>query len=200
MGKSENILKEFCSSSDDPRDYLRAPMRIGQHIYATTGWVAIRVPDDGTIAANDCHKLPRMPALFEVPVEQYSDMPALPSGDKCEACKGSGREFKESCDECDGQGDFSHGNHMYDCKGCDGEGKVDMLFPTGPGQRCADCIGTGCKKGSTYKVGAATYQLYLLTKISTLPGIKIHIPTDGDSPAKFIFDGGEGVVLPCRSN
>jgi len=193
-----NLLAQFCATSD-VRDYLCYPNRIGSYIYATNGWIGIRIPDDGSLEARECDKLESMPAMFEVPVAEFIDLPALPLPNNCKACSGSGREYKEPCDECDGNGEFEHGTHTYDCKRCDGGGgKVQLAIREGLGVPCEDCGGTGHDKSQIASVGSSTYLRNLLEKIAGLPGARIQIHANGCHAARFIFDGGEGVVMPCR--
>lgn len=192
-----NLLGSFCATGD-VRDYLCYPNRIGAHVYATNGYIAIRVPDDGSLEARECDKLNSLPALFDAPVVEFIDMPALPAPIMCKTCAGSGREHKEPCDDCDGEGEFEHGSHTYNCKRCDGAGKVQSIFRDGVGAPCEDCGGTGYDKSQIASVGSSTYMRNLLEKIAGLPGLRIQHHTDGCHAARFIFDGGEGVVLPRR--
>lgn len=190
------LLGRFCAINDI-RNYLCHPNRIGAYIYATNGWIAIRIPYDGSLEAQDCDKLPSMPGLFEAPVAEFIDMPVMPTAEPCATCSGSGREYKEACDECDG-GEFDHGNHSYTCKACDGEGKVNMLVHEGLGAPCEECGGTGHDKGQHISIGTSTYLRILLDKVATLSGVKIQKHSNGNHPARFVFDGGEGVVMPYR--
>ena len=193
-----NLLAQFCATNDI-RDYLCYPNRIGSFIYATNGWIGIRVPDNGLLDARDCDKLKNMPALFETAVAEFIDLPELPAPNTCKTCSGSGKEYKEGCDECDGEGSFEYGSHSYDCKNCDGSGKVKQVIQDGAGAPCEQCGGTGHDNYQIASVGSSTYLRNLLEKIAGLPGAKIQSHTNGCHPARFIFDGGEGVVLPCRA-
>lgn len=192
------LLGRFCAIGD-VRTYLCSPNRIGKHIYASNGWIAIRIPDDGSIDARDCTELPKMPDLFEVPVVEFIDMPIMPAAEPCAACSGSGREYKEKCEECDGKGEFERGSHTYDCKECDGNGKVKMLLREGLGTPCEECGGSGHDKRQYFAIGSSTYQRVLLDKIATLPMVKIEKHSKGNHPARFAFEGGgEGVIMPYR--
>jgi len=62
--------------------------------------------------------------------------------DPCHRCSGSGHVHVVTCDECDGDGEFRHGSHFYQCQACYGSGEC-VESGDASGVRCRECCGTG---------------------------------------------------------
>jgi hypothetical protein len=86
------------------------------------------------------------------------------------------------------------------------------LLPEIPApQTCPECHGGGeeyedecmysmCRDGELFqlmKVGAAWFDVRYLHRIAQLPNVRISV-VGRDAMAAFVFDGGEGRVMPCR--
>jgi hypothetical protein len=67
------------------------------------------------------------------------------------------------------------------------------------GERCPDCDGTGKKQGYKYVEVGCLFSGSLLCLIGKLPNCRLAV-TDKDNlkPVPFVFEGGEGIVMPCR--
>lgn len=85
-------------------------------------------------------------------------------------------------------------------------------LPEVPSPRtCTECAGTGevagyecgnppCRDGELFKpmkIGVAFFDVRYLHRISKLPNARIRV-VGPEAVAAFIFDGGEGRVMPCR--
>jgi hypothetical protein len=196
--KMLDLLMSFCAKdSSAQRTYLHKPFRLGEFIYATNGHVAIRIPDDGTIQAEDIEKVKSIGNYFSDVNGKYVAIPELPAAESCSHCYGTGKgKPKTECDECDGDGEFRHGSHYYECKECDGEGSIEA--DEGVGENCEYCNGTGEQRHQPIKVGKSYFNRMYLVKISTLPNLKFCNPKSENDFCNFIFDGGEGCIMPIR--
>ncbi|HLP97509.1 MAG TPA: hypothetical protein VK149_03590 [Sideroxyarcus sp.] len=202
-----DLLKTFCAKNSSHRKYMQSPIRRDGHLYATNGWIGIRIPDDATVEATDTMELQRLCALFEHGEIEFHPLPALPEPVKCKHCHGTGKIYQEECPDCDGDGDFWHGNYKYDCKECDGSGMLKCESnDDSKAESCWDCNGTGeadYRNGAVpVKIGDLHFQPHLLRLICDLPNAKIEQVRTTDPQqtpgTHFIFDGGEGVVMPIR--
>lgn len=191
------ILKSFCATINDSREYLRAPFVNKGFIYATNGHIAVRIPDNGTIQENkDAPK--NIHNYFQSGISDFIEIPALPEKTKCVRCCGTGnRIFKNKCDKCDGKGEFYHGSHYYDCAECDGSGEVRSGEPKAD-IPCEYCDGSGWEKYSFIDIGEFRFQCAYIEKILALPNVKFMRTINSDDACKFLFDGGEGIIMPMH--
>ncbi len=193
------LLNNFCAKSkDDPRTYLYKPFLIGEYIYATNGHVAIRVKNDGSLPeVAEIDKVKTISNYFQSLSSDFIDIPSIPNPEPCKHCQGSGKwNEKIECDECDGDGEFIHGSHYYSCKECDGEGKIETGNKVGI---CDSCEGSGHSRMQHMQIGIASFAVRYIIKISALPGIKFCKPIHQNDIATFVFDGGEGCIMPVRT-
>lgn len=187
-------IKKFCGASYDPRKLDRL-YRFNGFIYATNGHIAVRIPNSPECACVDDQEWfigPKIEAYFAAPAEsEYTKFYIeLPTPDACDCCDGKG--MVSDCPDCDG-GTFIHGNHEYDCKECDGSGEV-------PGNKrdCFSCDGAGLDLRSYISYGGSGFMHRYMRLIKGLPNIEIAVHPDPIKPAKFRFDGGEGVLMTMR--
>ena len=189
------LLKKFVSQND-PREYMRAPFSRGEWTYATNGHIAVRVPKiDGiaTLAEKHIHQLE---SLFQsASGNDFIALPTLPPPEKCQMCDGTGAAYE--CPECDGEGEFEYGTHTYWCKECDGHGQVEY-GSTGLSV-CRHCDGTGAKRDAPTKVGGSHFDPFYLYLINGLPEAKFSPGAGRMDMARFVFDGGEGILMPMRA-
>lgn len=125
------------------------------------------------------------------------------SSRKCPQCDGTGVVRVIECEDCDGDGYFSHGMHDYDCKECNGDGHKNT---TGIGEQCDECGGSGQSeiaqpssfgKSSQFIGGFFTVASHYIAKMRKLPGCRIkHYESRPAGGLTFIFDGGVGIVMP----
>lgn len=190
------ILARFVSKPDYISYYLHKPFDRGNYTYATNSHIAARVPKiDGFEPIPD-DKLKKLEELFDGNSrDDFVELTKLPHPEKCTSCNGSGVGYK--CPSCDGEGDFEHEGHEYDCKECGGSGEVDDGDDAHK-QPCWKCDGSG-HAAQPVKVGAGHFDRRYLAKLMELPGVKFapH-PSDPMRIAYFTFDGGEGLLMPMR--
>lgn len=184
-------LQSFCAK-DDVRSYLLQPFVIGGHTYATNGHIAVRVPGG---EPDPEQRLPEhvREAVLKMFATEYTDfepLPQIPAPTTCPDCNGAGTVEEAECDDCNGAGEFAHGSHEYECKECDGTGTV----------RDVECNNRDCRGGELFqpmRVGAAFFDVRYLHRIAQLPSARIRV-VGPEAFAAFVFDGGEGRVMPCR--
>lgn len=190
------LLNRFVANSSEPREYMRAPFTRGDWTYAMNGRIAVRVPKiDGMEMLPDKHA-PKLEGLFAPACfDACIALPPLPPLEQCRMCNGTGSAFE--CPECDGKGEFEHGTHTYECRECDGSGQV--AYGGGIDVACRHCGGTGVTRRKQMKVGGSHFDLFYLHLINGLPGAKFAPGAGRMDMARFVFDGGEGILMPMRA-
>lgn len=64
---------------------------------------------------------------------------------------------------------------------------------------CDECDGTGLVEPNlSTEIGGVIFDLKYIRMIAELPGVEVAI-TDGKSPSFFRFEGGDGALMPMRS-
>lgn len=191
-------LQKFCADNI-PR--MSHPFSIGEHTYAANGHILVRIPRMSAVPEyQDAPKISDVEKHFNshkkcIPLPD--DIPPT-QHEKCIKCDGAGKMAK--CPECDGSGViyFSNKYNDYDCscETCEGEGVV-----IGNDSICKKCGGKGkIEKFTTVKVAGRYYQNKYLLLMKTLPGCKLELIEKQHeySPAYFIFEGGDGLLMPVR--
>lgn len=191
-------LAKFCATRDT-RKHLFAPFRLNGCIYATDGAIAIRVPDDGSNVANCKSGLEKIEHFFQMPENLlFQQIPLLNIPLKCAECSGTGfvHYVHVECRECDGKGEFNYGSHDYDCKECNGSGEYRSVT-LGTKNECTQCDGSGNQSIQAVAIGNTFLNHKYLVKMNSLPNCTV--ATNGKIERSFFkFDGGEGVIMPCR--
>lgn len=202
MGIDEGLLRSFCATHD-VRFYLQEPLSIGEWIYATDGYVLVRVPNDGRPQSTEhpAHIDFSKPLL--TPCEHYAPLvlPPAPELPPCEACDGTGEVG--TCVECDGDGyrECDMG-HEHDCPDCKGTGEIK-----GADEICGVCYGSKVRRSLltsedydrvATRIGAAQFNFFLLDRIARLPGLEMGVPSAPHERCPFRFDGGIGAIMPLR--
>lgn len=199
-------LKPFCGR-DDPREYLNHPWQENGATFATNGHIGIQikemradaVPVHATMAGR-IEKLLRNAAANTIPleIEFPSEAPKT-----CGHCGGARFVVARDCDECDGDGWFEHGSHTYDCKECRAQGEIHR--PAKPeeadAKECWVCEGSGAISRTVWlKAYGVTYgfQEKYLRRLVALPSVRLFVSPDNTKEARFDFEGGSGVLMPCR--
>jgi hypothetical protein len=86
----------------------------------------------------------------------------------------------EDCASCDARG------VVHNCPNCECE--------------CEDCGGTGIvKEKISIYINGAIYNLQFIVLIKALPNIRFSADPPHDSAVRFVFDGGEGLLMPMRA-
>ena len=187
-------LKQFCSQdNNDSTDNMKLPWSEGEYSFATTRHFVIRVARIDGIEENA--NAPQVSRVW--PAQQPEQWYAIPECAvkppiDCPKCKGQ-RNQPTTCPECGGTGEVELSNYYNDytcdCLSCDGTGKIDV---------CDKCGGSGkVEVFSSHPVGPAKFQVKYLHLLATLPGCEIG-PMNETEPAWFRFDGGVGLIMPCR--
>ena len=191
---SKELLESFCT---DERSSLRVPMNQHGYTFATDGHVLIAVPELEEYKDNEC--VPDFKQFLHnkechgpwLPVvDPYPSLETIP----CTFCNGTGQ--LDECPECDGSGEVGFDNdyneYEFECKTCDGDGKV-----TGKCERC-DGLGKVYDQKTGMDIGRQRFQPKLLHKISTLPGIEICVDFAKETyiAAPIRFEGGWGLIMP----
>lgn len=197
---TQAILDIF-TEKDGFRYSLAMPHRANGFLYASNGYIAVRVQDDPAIP---CCENNGTPLFVDIPknVEKWlsntSDFdfqPIVlpePVNETCPNCKGSGLFIK--CVECDGTGEFEHGDYTYTCKSCDGKGRKKS--DTG-NLDCEECNGSGVREAFIPLRG----MFFLPTSIraiAVLPGIELAAIPGPFMQVKFRFNGGCGIIATVR--
>ena len=194
-------ITKFCAPGYIRSD-LKKPMRHDGFLYATTGHIAVRIEDDPAIEAEPMPASLQNGVLQDMatdttdrtwrPVPQVNGAVAKP----CAYCDGTGRVVK--CPDCDGDGEFEHGDHTYECKACDASG-------WGPapskdvGKECRDCCGSGASWQEAVELDGVHIAARYIHLIGTeIPGAEIGISKDPAGIQLFRAPGIVGCVMPMR--
>lgn len=198
-------LTDFAAVGDI-REYLNAPFQDDGHAIATNAHIAVIVfGAGGELPAAHEHMVGRIQA-YERDSHQYAQalpivLPECP-GTPCKHCEGSGLFIVTECDDCDGYGHFWHGNHEYECQACKGDGASSKPAKAGaPGaETCIACNGSGYGfRAIALEADGVRYRFQerYLKLIQRLPNHKLLVNGNPQAFARFEFDGGAGVLMPC---
>lgn len=190
-------LKQFCN---DNGNYFGQPLRVGEFVYATDGYIAVRVAaadyPDAEEAKVGSRFSDNILSLFW-PVESECTIP-WPEGVpvmgeiKCPDCEGIGRVGTTVCANCGGDGEtecFECGQDV-DCDRCHGTGMMG-------GTTCAACDGNRRREGVLrFEILGTNLADKYVQLIASLPGVKAKPVTNPIQPVRFRFDGGVGLVMP----
>jgi hypothetical protein len=192
---------------------IAEPFRQGDHVYATNGRIAVRIPlaaAPGAEIAPESDK-PKMSAIFNDQGPWQDEPLRLPKVkvQDCPRCKGSRIQPAGTCPECDGGGEDEsaalcecpHCTGSHDCEMCGGKGSI----PEGP---CMDCDGTGVagvgNEGrfvvpGVHKVSHRYLALLTKHKAKLFAPVKVKSKIgdrEVDSPFRFtVGEWAEGVVM-----
>lgn len=196
-------ITQFCARSYSDRHYLSTPFREGENVIATNGHIMVVVPglagDYPPIPANIANKALDFETSFHAAGETHAlGTMTLPDRVDCVHCAGNGHIYVTPCIECDGEGEFHHGSHFYECKECRGAGALPCHEnqPGAKAQECDRCFGFG-ERTKAIEVGASTFMRRYLALIAELPNSAITPSTHAQGIARFSFDGGHGFLMPC---
>jgi hypothetical protein len=198
----KELLKNFCSI-DTTRLVLNSLINQDDFTYATDGKICVRVKKLSDIADIDTMPTPDFKSIFKD--INFSDLPnliripeTLPelTYRNCDCCKGEGKI--STCPECDGEGmvelENDYNEYECECKTCNGSGKIK-----GDGI-CEECNGKGKLfdyKKSFIELSGVRLPIIYLNKLKLLKNPLLSI--DESKPCRlvpFIFDGGEGILMP----
>ncbi len=180
-------LSKF-TDPEDVRSYVASPFVLDGYRHATNGHILVRVPapdevdTEGLLVAESIRK------MFATAHAEFVPLPQVTAYAPCKDCGGKGFLERGRCPDCHGDGEFMHGEYYYDCQNCDGTGEAEA--------GCRTCAGAG-EPFTSVQIGDAKFQAKYLRLIAGLPNVRIC--TGGPTEmAAFVFDGGEGRLMPCR--
>lgn len=134
---------KFLADDDDPRNYLREPMQIGDNIVYSNGHIALIEP--GNTATPCTVKIDKILDLIDRADFVKPIWPTLPEKSACKECNGSGKLTWVECPECEGDGyvtlENAYSTYQPDCATCDGQKRVRSKHDTTG--TCTACAGTG---------------------------------------------------------
>ena len=188
-------LDRFCGI-EDLREWLNAPVLIGGTVYRSNGHILVCAPPEaGREYATNEWGVKREPdkLMAQWRDGEFAPLPKLPHPQTCLFCKGAGFLPMSKCTDCKGEGTFRHGWHEYDCKECDGDGRV-RDDDNGTLSACHGCGGLGHER-SSFKVNDVSFDLVYLHWIAALPNPLVAVRGKAD-PLTFRFDGGDGLLMP----
>lgn len=162
-------LRTFCWR-EGGREYIASPFSKGEWTYASDGHCSIRVP---RVAGMDGHpKAPDAEKIYTRAFVERATFTPVPPADLP-------TEGFVDCEYCDGRG-YEHEcpDCTCECGWCDGK------------SRESDYVGSGSPFRGVY-VGLSVIKLVWL-----LPGLKVIDAPIAGMPIPFIFDGGQGVMMP----
>ena len=141
-------IKEFYDP-ESIRAETKAPFKLGNKLIACNGHVLIAVPYTceeryGELNNSITEKIAEY--LSEVDSAELLPMPKviMPEMYECGTCKGTGKATRDTCEECDGDGEVDAETgystyHGLECKSCDGDG---FKLYRGGNHDCPDCHGS----------------------------------------------------------
>lgn len=201
-------LKKFCHPTglkEMGHLIFREPYFHNGHRYATNGHLFIRV--DNTAAdesdfiphlSREISAIKSMETMLSIELGTVYEIPEQIEIHPCNECAGTGKLKLIQCEDCDGLGSFTRGQHTYDCLNCDGDGELHV---PGSDEHCYCCHGTKIHPDPAAVIGGSAFNPGYLLMIKDLPNVKIHV-TEGRylAPAVFTFDGGIGAIMPMRTH
>lgn len=197
---TQAILDIF-TEKDGFRYSLAMPHRANGFLYASNGYIAVRVPDDPAIPCCENNgnsmfvDLPKNVEKLLSNTSDYDFQPIIlpePVNEACPKCKGYCHFIK--CVECDGKGEFKHGSYTYSCKACDGKGNKPSMLGN---DDCDECNGSGVREAFITLRGMFFLPVSIRA-IAVLSGIELGISSGNGYPARFRFNGGCGIIATTR--
>ena len=205
MKTKQQILESFCSGRDfarplesrpDSRPDLAKPWQHNGHAYASNRHWMVRMTTE-SLPEYEQHtwKAESISAWFaNAPFHAATPMPTIDCP-ACKHCNGSGYQTAADCGNCRGSG----------CGVCNWEGEIYSPALRGAAEAvpCV-CDGLGLQFSddliAPYMGGH--FQTAYLSAISRLPGAAFAAAPesmrDKFPMAAFVFDGGQGLLMPCR--
>lgn len=196
-------IKQFCATAGYVHRQINAPWLEDGNTVATNGHIMIVA--DGMIGDVGESSEPLTISYKPIEKKAHQDNPQFlrledlmrdaPAPVLCRECDGVGTVKSAECDDCDGEGEFRHGRHDYECEECGGSGLVPD--PDGSVDRvCHLCEGRKYEY-ATHLVGKTKLQVRYLHMLAGLPDCELSVNDDPRIAAMFRFTGGRGWLMPC---
>jgi hypothetical protein len=167
-------LETFCNPG---RPELARPFSIDAWTYASDGCVLVRVPRRDEIAECESDFAAKVHAMVCTVASRKPHYSSAPPFDLPERS-----EREEECFVCDGSGNAHHHHCPHcrcECPRCKGTGKIVAL--------------------ETVKIGNVPFNSKYVSWLQRLPNLELDRIPRGVKPLRFRFDGGEGLLMPCRA-
>ena len=189
-------LLGFCDMFDTT-GRLDKPFTDGGYDFYTDGHIVVRVKSTGEIS-RECPFDKSLMPYFSKKISDKS-LP-IPKVDikfiGCWTCRGT--EFTSVCKECSGEGevtlDTNYNSYEFECKTCRGDGVTPGGVDT-----CQWCAGSGevidDASNNDVEMLGNKFNVKLISKILALPNIKIFEEPVEPNMYKFVFDGGDGLIM-----
>lgn len=199
---TKNDLMPFCST-DPYWPQLAEPFSWDEWSFATNAAILVRVPRLAEVPETpEAPSLAGLKDIFlsawrsETPAEIPAEIPS-PQVKECKLCDGKGR--LRVCVKCHGEGRCicPSCDDDHECRACEGLGRVPER--NGPGV-CDKCHGAGTIETVTpVRVGIVLLADKYLRLLRALPNVRVYTNGPRDM-VRFVFDGGDGVVMPMRES
>ena len=212
----KDLLAKYCGKNPANIHRIGTPWSAGDYTYATNEHIIIRVarvvgvPEN--TSAPDMVKRSEVSGVFDnEPAEWVSVPPVDYVREDCPICDGT--ITAHLCPECEGVGEVAvktrFSAYLCPCKTCDGRGQIpkkawDAIVKTKRSkgkpvmETCGECNFTGFSwTPDSRKIGGVKINMVYLSMIGGLPGAEIGV-FGPRGPARFRFDGGEGLVMPMN--
>ena len=168
-------LQKFCAD-DGFRPSINKPWTRDGKTYATNGHILIAIPavqgvPENVLAPNAEAVLVKVPAPENWFLIPHDIPEPQTSTEKvpCDRCSGTG---EIECREC---------GSTLECPECGGNGKLEPITPF-----------------ILHEIGGVSFDAKCLHLLKNLPGVEIG-PNGEGKVARIRFEGGEGLLMPVRS-
>jgi hypothetical protein len=165
-------LQKFCDN--DVNSFrggcIATPWSAAENTFASNGYIIIRVQRRADVPERK--SAPSLKALQEWFYKEPKKWFSIPADM-------DPKPIEIPCAECNGKGKHKYQGSFIECEDCGGEGKYD--------------------KHKRIPIGdEAGFSNVYLSWLAELPGIEI-APFGAEEPARFRFEGGDGLLMPMRS-
>lgn len=202
------LLGHVCPTTSDALWLMSRPFVVGEHLYATNGYLCLRIPTPAGWAEPELDSDgPRIPPVDRQPwhlcakataewiadrVVSREDAEGAGCG-RCLICKGTGSGRVSRCKTCAGAGgkECESCGRYDECPYCLGYGWLGTREV-----ECPNCKGRDGVDHTPARIAGRIIGGPLFSFIGHLPRPRHNPAGDPSSLLAFAFDGGEGVVMP----
>lgn len=188
----DSLLNDFCRKGDDAISKIGACDWDGkQWACATNAHALLMIPMESTNGYECPMTYPDFRRVLPESMPVFTHTLSIAEAAKAVSSVTQKKVFiMKKCGDCDGDGNFDHGKHNYECKNCDSTGQVNGKFSHyEPDSTVVIKI-----DGNYYKASL----IYLIHKV--MDAMKsdariLHFKTDPKSLPKLVAEIGECVCL-----
>jgi hypothetical protein len=204
---NDTVMQKFCSKEED-KEIINSAFLVDDYTYATNGMIIIRIKSYmGAILKNclpidvvDWESISRVKKLEPIAKDEILK---LRDENKCPCCDPNVLEMPGECRECEGIDTVllsnSFNTYEVECLSCGGMGDHPPLYPV---NKCPGCQGTRARRRADYNLHGTNVALWLIVlAVENLNDVKFPPGTyKKNEPIPFLFDGGEGFLMPIKEN